>query len=118
MKIWKIAVPLVIIVAAIYTVPRIGKSTVVEQDGNQLSIAIGKHRLTATAVSDQITDSFLVVGGWRGDDMYFTTLVSPYRVLCTSVTQCLCPCRPCPREQFKASIGNPASSSQTGSSSP
>ena len=76
MKIWKIAVPLVIIVAAIYAVPRIGKSTVIEQDGNQLSITIGKHRLTASAISNEITDSFLVIGGSCGGDMYFTTLLS------------------------------------------
>jgi len=75
MKIWKILVPLVIIIAAIYAVPRIGKSTAIEQDGNQLSITIGKHRLTATVVSDQITDSFLVIGGSPGGDMYFTTLL-------------------------------------------
>ena len=56
MKIWKIVVPLVIIVAAIYAVPRIGKSTVIEQDGDQLSITIGKHRLTAAVISSQITD--------------------------------------------------------------
>ena len=76
MKIWKIVVPLVIIVAAIYAVPRIGKSTVIEQDGNQLSITIGKHRLTAAVISNQITDSFLVIGGSPGGDMYFTTLLS------------------------------------------
>lgn len=76
MKIWKIVVPLVIIVTAIYAVPRIGKSTVIEQDGNQLSITIGKHRLTAAVVSNQITDSFLVVGGSPGGDVYFTTLLS------------------------------------------
>ena len=76
MKIWKIVVPLVIIAVAIYAVPRIGKSTVVEQDGNQLSITIGKHHLTAAAISSQITDSFLVVGGCRGGDMYFTTVIS------------------------------------------
>ncbi len=76
MKIWKIVVPLVIIVVAIYAVPRIGKSTVIEQDGNQLSITIGKHRLTAAVISNQITDSFLVIGGSPGGDMYFTTLLS------------------------------------------
>ncbi len=76
MKIWKIVVPLVIVVAAIYAVPRIGKSTVIEQDGNQLSIAIGKHRLTADVTSSQITDSFLVIGGSPRGDMYFTTLLS------------------------------------------
>jgi hypothetical protein len=76
MKVWKLVVPVAVIAAAIYAVPRVGKSTVIEQDGGQLSITIGKHRLTASAISSQITDSFLVVGGWRGGDMYFTTLVS------------------------------------------
>ena len=76
MKIWKIVVALVIIVAAIYAVPRIGKSTVIEHNGNQLSMTIGQHRLTASAISNEITDSFLVIGGFSGGDMYFTTLLS------------------------------------------
>src|SRR4030042_1200228 len=76
MKIWKFVVPLVIIATAIYTVPRIGQSTIIEQDGNQLSITIGKHQLTAAVISNQITDSFLVVGGSCGGDVYFTTLLS------------------------------------------
>ena len=76
MKIWKIVVALVIIVAAIYAVPRIGKSTVIEHNGNQVSMTIGKHHLTASATSNEITDSFLVIGGFSGGDMYFTTLLS------------------------------------------
>jgi hypothetical protein len=76
MKIWKLVVPLVIIVVAIYAVPRLGKSTTIEQNGNQVSIAIGQHRLTASTTSNEITDSFLVVGGFSGGDMYFTTLLS------------------------------------------
>ena len=76
MKIWKIVVALVIIVAAIYAVPRIGKSTTIEQNGNQVSITIGNHRLAASAISHEITDSFLVIGGFSGGDLYFTTLLS------------------------------------------
>ena len=76
MKIWKIVVPLVIIVAGIYAVPRIGKSTTIEQNGNQLSMTVGKHRLTASAITNEITDSFLVIGGSPVGDMYFTTLLS------------------------------------------
>jgi hypothetical protein len=76
MKIWKIAIPLVVIVAAIYAVPRLGKSTTIEQNGNQLSVTIGQHRLTASTMSNEITDSFLVVGGSPGGKMYFTTLLS------------------------------------------
>jgi hypothetical protein len=76
MKIWKIVVVLVIIVVAIYAVPRLGKSTTIEQNGNQVSITIGQHRLTASATSHEITDTFLVVGGSPEGDMYFTTLLS------------------------------------------
>ena len=76
MSIWKIVVVLVIIVAATYAVPRLGKSRVIEQNGNQLSIEIGKHRLTAFPISNEITDSFLVIGGSPEGDMYFTTLIS------------------------------------------
>ena len=82
MKIWHIAIPLVIIGVAFYAVPRMGKSTTIEQDGNQLSIAIGDHRLTATVVGNQITDSFLVIGGGVScaglscGDLHFTSLLS------------------------------------------
>ena len=55
MKIWKLVVPVAVIVVAIYAVPRVGKSTVVEQDGDQLSMRIGKHRLTATAISGRLS---------------------------------------------------------------
>ena len=76
MKIWKIVVALVLIAVAIYAVPRLGKSTTIEQNGNQVSIAIGQHRLTASTISNEITDSFLVIGGSPETDMYFTTLLS------------------------------------------
>ena len=76
MKIWKLAIPIVIIVAAIYAVPRLGKSTTIEHNGNQVSVKIGQHRLTASTMSNEITDSFLVIGGFSGGDMYFTTLLS------------------------------------------
>jgi hypothetical protein len=75
MEIWKIVVLFVIIVVAIYAVPRIGKSTVIEQDGSQLSISIGRHRLTAAVISNESTESLLVIGGSTGGDKYFTTLL-------------------------------------------
>jgi len=76
MKMWKIVVALVLIAAAIYAVPRLGKSTTIEQNGNQVSITIGQHRLAASAMGHEITDSFLVVGGSPEADLYFTTLLS------------------------------------------
>ena len=77
-----VVIPLVIIGIAIYAAPRLGKSTTIEQNGNQLSIAIGDHRLTATVVGNEITDSFLVIGGgiscggFSCGDLYFTSLLS------------------------------------------
>ena len=75
MEIWKIVVFLVIVVVAIYAVPRIGKSTVIEQDGDQLSISIGRHQLSAAVTSRDSTESLLVIGGSTGGDKYFTTLL-------------------------------------------
>ena len=61
MKIWKLIVALILIVAAIYFIPRIGKSTDIEQSRKELSIKVGKHRLTAVIIGHQITDSFLII---------------------------------------------------------
>ena len=76
MRIWKLIVVLVLIAVAIYAVPRLGQSTTIERNGNQVSVTIGNHHLTASATSNEITDSFLVIGGFSGGDMYFTTLLS------------------------------------------
>ena len=77
MKIWHFVIPLVIIGVAIYAVPRMGKSTTVEQDGNRLSITIGKHNLTACTVSNETTDSFLVISSSLiCEDIYFTSALS------------------------------------------
>lgn len=76
MKIWKLIIVLVLIGVAIYAVPRLGKSTTIERNGNQVSMTIGSHHLIASVVSNEITDSFLVIGGFSGGDMYFTTMLS------------------------------------------
>ncbi len=76
MKMWKLVIVLVLIAVAIYAVPRLGKSTTIEQNGNQVSMTIGNHHLTASAMGNEITDSFLVIGGFSGGEMYFTTLLS------------------------------------------
>jgi len=41
MNIWKLLVVLVIVIAAIYIIPRSGKSTEIEQNGNELSLVAG-----------------------------------------------------------------------------
>jgi len=74
MNIWKILVILVIVVAAIYIIPRSGKSTEIEQRGNELSITVGKFQLTAAVIGDQIKNSFLVAGGSTGDKFYSESL--------------------------------------------
>ena len=73
---WKIAAALVIVGAAIYVVPRVGKSTDIEQKGRQLSISVGKHKLAATADGPETTESFLVVGGSAAGDVYFTSCLA------------------------------------------
>ncbi|NQT00429.1 MAG: hypothetical protein HQ580_00245 [Planctomycetes bacterium] len=71
MKTWKLIVALILVIAAIYIIPRSGKSTDIEQRGKELSITVGKHRLTAAIIGHQITNSFLIVGGSTGD-LFFT----------------------------------------------
>ncbi len=71
MKMWKLIVALILVIAAIYIIPRISKSTDIEQRGKELSITVGKHHLTAAIIGHQITNSFLIVGGSTGD-LFFT----------------------------------------------
>ncbi len=72
MKTWKLLAGLILVIAAMYIIPRSGKSTDIEQRGNELSITVGKHQLTAVIIGQQITQSFLIVGGSTGD-LFFTT---------------------------------------------
>ena len=73
----KIMAVLVLVVASICIIPRISKSTDVKQQGNELSITVGKHQLTATIISGEIEESFLIVGnGPCYGDLYFTALLS------------------------------------------
>ncbi|MDT8300422.1 MAG: hypothetical protein RQ760_02995 [Sedimentisphaerales bacterium] len=74
MNIWKLLVILGIVIAAIYIIPRSGKSTEIEQRGNELSIRVGKFQLTAAVIGDQIKNSFLVAGGSTGDKFYSESL--------------------------------------------
>ena len=74
MKIWKLLVVLVIVIAAIYFIPRSGKSTEIEQNGNELSITVGKFQLMATIIGHPIKNSFLVAGGSTGDKFYSESL--------------------------------------------
>jgi hypothetical protein len=74
MKTWKLIIALILVIAAIYIIPRSGKSTDIEQRGNELSITVGKYQLTATIVGHQITKSFLVAGGSAGEKFYSASL--------------------------------------------
>lgn len=77
MKMWKLLVALVLVVAAMYFIPRSVKSTDIEQSGKNLSIKVGKHQLTAVIIGYQITDSFLVVSkASRRYDAFYTTSLS------------------------------------------
>jgi hypothetical protein len=74
MKTWKLIVALILVIAAIYIIPRSGKSTDIEQRGNELSITVGKYQLTAAIIGHQIKNSFLVAGGSTGDKFYSASL--------------------------------------------
>ena len=74
MNIWKLLVVLVIVIAAIYIIPRIGKSTEIEQRGNELSITVGKYCIKAVIRGHQIKQSFLVAGGSTGEKFYSESL--------------------------------------------
>jgi hypothetical protein len=71
---WKLLVVLVLVIAAIYIIPRSGKSTDIEQRGNELSITVGKYSLTAIIIGHQIQNSFLVAGGSTGEMFYSASL--------------------------------------------
>ncbi len=74
MNIWKLLVVLVIVIAAIYIIPRCSKSTDIEQRGNELSITVGKFCITAVISGHQIKQSFLVAGGSTGEKFYSESL--------------------------------------------
>ncbi len=76
MRMWKIIVFLILVIAAIYTIPRSGKSTDIEQRGKELSITVGKHRLTASIIGCEIRNSFLIIGESCEGDLFFTALLS------------------------------------------
>jgi len=77
MNIWKLLVVLVIVIAAIYIIPRSSKSTDIEQRGKELSITVGKHSMTAVIIGHQIKNSFLVMSkGTCQGDLFFTAWLS------------------------------------------
>jgi len=77
MKILKFLLALVLVVAAMYFIPRTVKSTDIEQRGKHLSIKVGKQRLTAVIIGHHITNSLLVMSkGTCQGDLFFTTWLS------------------------------------------
>ena len=74
MNIWKLLVVLLLVIAAIYFIPLVGKSTDIEQRGNELSITVGKYRIMAVISGHQINQSFLVAGGSTGEKFYSESL--------------------------------------------
>jgi len=76
MKLSHILVVAVLAIAAVYFVAQRGGATEIGQSGNDLSIAIGNHKLEATKAGPEFTDSFLVIGGMEGSDFYFSAYLS------------------------------------------
>jgi len=73
-----ILVVIILIIAAIFFKSRISKSTEIERTGNELLITSGKHKITASIISYERTDSYLVFGGSGNSDLDFTT---PFSVI-------------------------------------
>lgn len=77
MKLPHLIIAAILAVAAVYFVSQRSGATGITQTGDDVSIAIGSHRLQATLASGEFTDSFLVIGGMRGGgELYFSALLS------------------------------------------
>jgi hypothetical protein len=66
----------VLLVAGVYFGAQRGGASQVTQMGDEVSIAIGRHRLQGTVLDPEYCDSFLVVGGMTGSDFFFTAHLS------------------------------------------
>jgi len=76
MKRSHVVIAVILITAAVYCVSQRSGATEITQAGNDVSIAIGDHRLQATLGGPEFTQSFLVIGGMRDGDFHFNTLIS------------------------------------------
>ena len=69
-------IAIILLVATAYFVTQRSGATEITQTGNNVSIAIGQHRLQATKVGSEYSDSFLIVGGMEEGDLHFNALLS------------------------------------------
>lgn len=76
MKLSHIVVAVILAVAAVYFIAQKSGASGITQTGDDLSIAMGDHRLQATIAGPEFTDSFLVIGGMQGFDLYFSALLA------------------------------------------
>lgn len=76
MKLTHVLVAIILALAAVYFVAQRGGATEITRTGDSLSIAIGQFRLEAVLEGEEFRDSFLVVGGIQGGNLYFSTLLS------------------------------------------
>ena len=66
-----ILIVIILIVAGIFLKSHISKSMEIQRSGNKLSITSGKHKISASIVGSQRTESFLVFGGSKNSDLDF-----------------------------------------------
>ncbi|TKJ35702.1 MAG: hypothetical protein CEE38_13915 [Planctomycetes bacterium B3_Pla] len=76
MKLSHIIIAVVLIAAAVYFVSQRSGAAGITQAGNDVSIAIGDHRLQAIIAGPEFTESFLVIGGMRSGNFHFNALLS------------------------------------------
>ncbi|UCD48792.1 MAG: hypothetical protein JSW27_14805 [Phycisphaerales bacterium] len=76
MKLTHVLVVIILALAAVYFVSQRGGATEITRTGDSLSIVIGQYRLEARLEGEEFRDSFLVIGGIRQGNLYFSTLLS------------------------------------------
>jgi|GEM_PF-1615770 len=76
MKLSHIIIAVVLIAGAVCFVSQKSGAAGITQAANDISIAIGDHRLQATIAGPEFAESFLVIGGMQGGDFHFHTLLS------------------------------------------
>jgi hypothetical protein len=78
MKVAYVLIAVVLVVAGIYFVSQRSGATEITQRGNDLTIVIDRYRLEATKVSDEYSDTLLVVGGGGEShkNLFFNSLLS------------------------------------------
>lgn len=76
MKLSYVIIAVVLAVVAVYFVSQRSGATEITRTGDDLSIAVGDHRIQATVAGPEFTESFFVIGGMRSHNLHFSAFLS------------------------------------------